>query len=250
MVKTEYILGLPVDQLSLDGIIAELPSRLAGDDKTVYLSVNPQIALHAKDYPEVVSLAEKASHRLPDGIGIIKASKQQGGSITERVTGIDLMMRLLDYANEQEESIFLYGAHPDVLTLLVKRVAIDYPGIKVVGAIDGYTALSQEEIIDEMNQAKPTFVFVALGFPKQEQWLAQSIDHVSAKVFQDVGGSFDVLSGHVKRAPGWVQTLNLEWLYRSLSQPKRLYRIIELPRFMRQAKKWHQENDMKSGGQS
>lgn len=239
---TEYILGLPVDKLSLTGIIEELPERLKLEEKTLYLSVNPQIALHAKDYPEIMALAEEASHRLPDGIGMVKASKRQGGKITERVTGIDLMVALLDFANKHGESIFLYGAHPDVLKQLVAKIKSDYESIRIAGAIDGYTTKTEAEIATAINQAKPTFVFVALGFPKQEQWLARNYQHLDCKVFQDVGGSFDVLSGTVKRAPELVVKMNLEWVYRSVINPKRLYRMIEIPQFMYQAAKWHRKN--------
>lgn len=240
--KTEYILGLPVDNLTLDGIIQELPSRLVKDEKTIYLSVNPQIALHAHNYPEIVELAEKASHRLPDGIGIVKASQKQGGRIKERVTGIELMVELLEYADKEQESIFLYGAHPDVLEKLLQNIKIKYPGIRVAGAIDGYSKKTESVIREEMNRVQPTFVFVALGFPKQEQWLARNYENINAKVFQDVGGSFDVLSGTVKRAPKLFVKMNLEWVYRSLSNPKRLYRILEIPQFMYQSNKWFKKN--------
>lgn len=243
--QTEYILGLPVDNLKLKGIIQELPQQLKNESKTIYLSINPQIALHAHKYPEIIALAESASHRLPDGIGIVKASKRQGGQITERVTGIELMVELLMFANKNNESIFLYGAAPSVLEKLVIKINQDYPNINVVGAIDGYTDKKPTEINTIINKANPTFVFVALGFPKQEQWLATNHQKLNAKVFQDVGGSFDVLSGTVKRAPKLFVKLNLEWLYRSLSNPKRLYRIIEIPQFMYQANKWFKNNEIK-----
>lgn len=240
--ETEYILGLPVDKITLEEILAELPQRLEQPGKTIYLSVNPQIALHGKKYPEIMTLAEEASYRIPDGIGIVKASQRQGGQITERVTGIDLMTALLVYADCHQERVFFYGAHPDVLKALIQKINQTYPGLTIAGAIDGYTTKSEEEIVAEMNQAQPTFVFIALGFPKQEQWLARNYQHVQGKVFQDVGGSFDVLSGTVKRAPKLFIALNLEWLYRSLRDPRRIKRMFDLPRFMSQAKKWHRQN--------
>ncbi|QIL46963.1 WecB/TagA/CpsF family glycosyltransferase [Vagococcus coleopterorum] len=239
---TEYILGLPVDVITLDSIMEELPERLAQDEKTIYMSINPQIALHAHNYPKIVQLAEEASHRIPDGIGIVKASQRQGGNITERVTGIDLMLSLLDYANEQQESIFLYGAKPEVSEKLVEVITTDYPNIHLAGVIDGYTDMSDAQICDKINEVKPTFVFVALGFPRQEQWLAANYKKCDAKVFQDVGGSFDVISGSVKRAPDFFVKTNLEWLYRSCSDPKRLYRIAEIPKFVYQANKWFKSN--------
>lgn len=240
--KTEYILGVPVDVITLSEIMHELPTRLASEDKTLYLSINPQIALHASNYPEVMTLIENASHRIPDGIGMVKASQQQGGAIKERVTGIELMYQLLDYANATSDSLFLYGAKPEVIADTVKVIEKDYPNIKVAGWLDGYTDLSEEEIVESINQVKPTFVFVALGFPRQEQWLARHYQAIEARVFQDVGGSFDVISGHVKRSPNIFIKLHLEWLYRSLSNPKRMYRLLEVPLFMYRSKKWYQKN--------
>ena len=240
--EKEVILGLPVAVATLDEIIAELPGRLQQDEKTLYLSINPQIALHAHKYPDIGELANRATYGIADGIGIVKASKQQGGKIKERVTGIDLMCRLLAFANETKESIFLYGAKPEVLEDTVKAITRDYPNVEISGSIDGYTTLSGEQVAAEISKVKPTFVFVALGFPRQEQWLAEHYEKCDATVFQDVGGSFDVISGHVKRAPDFFIKCRLEWLYRSLSSPKRLYRIAELPLFMFQAKKWHKAN--------
>lgn len=240
--KTEYILGIPVDVITLTDIITELPERLQQTEKTLYLSINPQIALHASNYPEVMGLIETASHRIPDGIGIVKASQQQGGAIKKRVTGIELMYQLLDYANQKSESIFLYGAKPEVLADTVKVIERDYPDLKIAGWVDGYTSLTESEIVAKINQVKPTFVFVALGFPRQEQWLARNYQAIDAQVFQDVGGSFDVISGHVKRSPQLFISLHLEWLYRSLSSPKRLYRLLEVPVFMFRSKKWYQKN--------
>ena len=102
----------------------------------------------------------------------------------------------------------------------------------ITGGIDGYTSLSEAEVVEIINRAKPDFLFVALGFPRQEQWLARNTSRLNATVLQDVGGSFDVLSGRVKRAPKMTINLHLEWLYRSLSNPKRIGRIIQLPIFV------------------
>ncbi len=98
--------------------------------------------------------------------------------------------------------------------------------------VDGYTSLSEAEVVEIINRAKPDFLFVALGFPRQEQWLARNTSRLNVTVLQDVGGSFDVLSGRVKRAPKMIINLHLEWLYRSLSNPKRIGRIIQLPIFV------------------
>lgn len=240
--ETEYILGVPVDVVTITEIMNELPSLLKSSRKLTFTSVNPQIVVHAHKYPEVIEFVKASSHRIPDGIGIVKASQKQGGKIKERVTGIDLMTEFLRYANENEKSVFLYGSKPEVLEKTLVTIKNQYPNISEISGIDGYTNLSETEIVFEINKRKPTFVFVALGFPRQEQWLARNYQNVEAQVFQDVGGSFDVLSESVKRAPNFFIKANLEWLYRSLSTPKRLVRMIDVPVFMYKTNKWFKEN--------
>lgn len=240
--KTEYIMGIPVDVVTLTELLAVLPTDLMKHQKIIYKSVNPQIVTHAHKYPEIVQLVQEATYRIPDGIGIVKASQMQGGQIKERLTGIELMYALLRFADANQSRIFLYGAHPTVVKAAAENITRDYPNLVVADYLDGYTELSQEEIRTKINQSGAQFVFVALGFPKQEQWIAANYQELEAQVFQDVGGSFDVLSGHVKRAPDFFIKTNLEWLYRSLSNPKRIYRIFELPVFMFKSWRWHRKN--------
>ncbi|MGX7030467.1 WecB/TagA/CpsF family glycosyltransferase [Vagococcus zengguangii] len=238
----EYINGLEVDAITLSDIVQSLPELDKQPGPFTFISVNPQIGLHADEYPEIVDFINQATHRIPDGIGIVKVSQQQEKKINERVAGIELMYELLTFAHTHHKRIFLYGAKPEVLEAAVTNIEKTYPGLTVAGSIDGYTKLSEDEIVAEMNASQPDMVFVALGFPRQERWLAKHYQAVEAKYFQDVGGAFDVISGSVKRSPEIFIKLNLEWLYRSLSNPKRLYRIVELPLFVMKAKKWYRAN--------
>lgn len=115
--------------------------------------------------------------------------------------------------------------------------------MRIAGAIDGYTTLSEDQVVEQINQAAPDFLFVALGFPRQEQWLARNSERLKVSIFQDVGGSFDVLSGHVKRAPQFYLDHHLEWLYRSLSNPARIGRIFQLPVFVVKSLWWKMRNN-------
>ncbi|TLG80914.1 WecB/TagA/CpsF family glycosyltransferase [Vagococcus zengguangii] len=238
----EYINGLEVDAITLSDIVQSLPELDKQSGPFTFISVNPQIGLHAEEYPEIVAFINQATHRIPDGIGIVKVSQQQEKKIKERVAGIELMYELLKFADEHHKRIFLYGAKPEVLSAAVANIETTYPGLTVAGSIDGYSKLSETEIVEKMNQAQADMIFVALGFPRQELWLSKYYQAVNAKYFQDVGGAFDVISGMVKRSPNIFIKLNLEWLYRSLSNPKRLYRIVELPLFVMKAKKWYRVN--------
>lgn len=234
----ELIMGLPVDQITYQDIIDDLPKYLASAKKMTAISVNPQIATQAKDYPDVVEFIKNSTHRIPDGIGVVLVSKLTGGKIKERVAGFELMQKFLEYADAHKHSAFFYGAKSEILEDTVKNIQTQYPNLVIAGAIDGYTTLSEEEVVSRINLAKPDFLFVALGFPRQEQWLARNTHRLNVTVFQDVGGSFDVLSGHVKRAPQFFLDHHLEWLYRSLSDPARIGRIFQLPVFVVKSLWW------------
>lgn len=239
---SEKIMGIRVDRKNYNEILADLPEHFEKKQKMTVLSVNPQIVVESKKYPEIVDFINKSTHCIPDGIGVVIVSKLTGGQIKERITGFDLMVRFLEYANQHQKKVFFYGAQADVLAKMCSKLATDYPQMQISGAIDGYTQLSNEVIIEQMNQVQPDFVFVALGFPKQELWLRENIEKISATVFQDVGGSFDVLSGVVKRAPQWVIQCHLEWLYRSILNPKKLGRIFQLPIFLAKSLWWRVKN--------
>lgn len=231
-------MGIPVDQLTYTDVLKELPYYLSNREKMTAISVNPQIVTQAGQYPEVIDFIQKSSHRIPDGIGIVLVSKLTGGQIKERLTGFDLMEKFLMYADQHQKSVFFYGAKPEVVHNAVNNVCKEYPNLEIVGAIDGYTNLTEDEVVAQINQVKPDFLFVAMGFPRQELWLNRNVDRLNASIFQDVGGAFDVLSGQVKRAPQFFLDYHLEWLYRSVSNPTRLYRIAQLPVFVIKSLWW------------
>ena len=236
--KTEKIMGLPVDQLTYCDVLYDLPQYLDTEQKMSIVSVNPQIVVKGQSYPDVVEFIENSTHRIPDGIGIVLVSKLTGGMINERVAGFEMMVKFLEYANIHKRSAFFYGAQSDILIDAIKNIQQTYPDLIIAGSIDGYTALTEDQIVEQINDARPDFLFVALGFPRQEQWLNRNLERVKATVFQDVGGSIDVLSGHVKRAPQFFLDYHLEWLYRSLSNPKRIGRIFQLPLFVVKSLWW------------
>ncbi|MEB5881598.1 WecB/TagA/CpsF family glycosyltransferase [Enterococcus gallinarum] len=236
--ETEKILNIPVDNISYQDIITQLPNYLMKKQKMTITSINPQIVLGAQKYPRIVEYIEQSTHRIPDGIGIVIASKLTGGKIQSRVAGYDLMIKLLQYANDYSKKIFIYGAEKAVLLDAVKRITLEYPNIRISGAIDGFTELTDKELIEEINRQNCDILFVGMGFPKQELWLAENIASLNPIVYQDVGGSIDVISGHVKRAPDLFIKLNIEWLYRSFYNPKRIYRILQLPLFLFKSLWW------------
>lgn len=229
--ETEYIAGIPVDCLTYQTLENDLPRFFSQGKKMFVTSINPQIVLQVRENKEIYDYIKKATHRIPDGVGIVLMSKLLGGKIKARVTGFDSMLLFLDYANRQGHSIFLYGAQPLVVEQTVQNIAKDYPAIKIVGYENGFTQKTEQQVVETINQVKPDFLFVALGAPKQEIFLNRQAKNIDTTVFLDVGGSFDVLSNTVNRAPDWTIRLHIEWLYRSLTM-KRYDRLRQLPHFM------------------
>jgi N-acetylglucosaminyldiphosphoundecaprenol N-acetyl-beta-D-mannosaminyltransferase len=176
-------------------------------------------------------LLNQATYPIPDGVGVILASILKGGRIRSRVTGIDMMLRLCQEAAARGKKIFLYGAKPGVADEAKRRLEEMFPGIQIVGTMHGYE--KDEQVIKEaINQSGADILFVALGSPTQEYWIVNHMHSLVPKVYQGVGGSFDVISGKLKRAPLLVQKLGLEWLYRLLKEPWRWKRQLVLPKFL------------------
>ena len=169
-------------------------------------------------------LLDEKNDVIPDGIAIVKASNMLGINIKERITGIDVSNELLKLGNNLKKSIYFFGAKEEVINDLVKMVNQKYPNIKIAGAKNGYIE-DKEEIFKDIIKTKPDIIMVALGIPHQEKIIYKHLDKFKKGIFIGVGGSFDVLSGHKKRAPKIFIKLNLEWLYRIIKEPTRLKRF-------------------------
>ena len=141
------------------------------------------------------------------------------------------MEMLCSMSSEKGYKIFLYGAKEEVVKTAKKKLKEKYENIKIVGTMNGYEK-DEQKIIDAINKSNADIVFVALGSPKQENWILNNKEKINAKIFQGVGGSFDVISGNIKRAPKWMQKIGLEWLYRLIKEPKRIFRQIKLFKFL------------------
>ena len=233
----ETILGVDVTKTSEDDLSQHLLNNIINEDKQAFIvAINPEKITLANKDRELKTLLNQATIQIPDGVGVLIASKLQGGNITERITGVDLMERLIKDAATHKKRVFFYGAKPGTADAAKTNLTNKYPGLNVVGIIDGYEQ-NTRYIIETINQQKPDYLFVALGSPKQEQWIVEHMGELNVRVFQGVGGSFDVFSGKAKRAPEAYRKLGLEWLYRLLKEPHRIKRQIRLPLFFLQVLK-------------
>lgn len=227
----EEILKVNVSVTSYDDLEKSIIKDIESNKKSFIVAINPEKILKARKDEKLKNLLNNATYEIPDGIGVIYASKLRKGNIKTRITGIDSMEMLCKLSEEKKYKIFMYGAKEETIKKAKENLEIKFPNIQIVGTINGYEK-NNDKIINAINKSKADIVFVALGSPKQEYWITENMDKVSAKIFQGVGGSFDVFSGNIKRAPKWMQKIGLEWLYRLIKEPKRIFRQIKLVKFL------------------
>ncbi|MFS0690424.1 WecB/TagA/CpsF family glycosyltransferase [Sporosarcina sp. 179-K 8C2 HS] len=227
----ETILGVDVNTENYDELIPKLFNNIDAKKKSLIVAINPEKLMKAKDDPALKALLNRAEFQIPDGIGVIIASKIQKGNIQSRVTGVDMMDRIVREAARTGKSIFLYGAKPGVADAAAAKLIDTYPDLKVAGTQDGYEK-DTSKVIAKINAAQPDILFVAMGSPKQELWIEEHRDNLHPILYQGVGGSFDVLAGNIKRAPAAFQKVGAEWLYRLLLEPSRIKRQMNLPKFL------------------
>lgn len=239
--KKISIMNVRIDNKSMDEVMDEVKKRISNNEQYVIYTPNTEIVMMCQSDEEFLDLMNKSDINIPDGIGLIYASKIKNHPLKEKVAGYDLSVNLLKLANEESLKLFVVGGKPGVAEAAMKKVHNEYPNIKIVGAQHGYfkgTHLGlnghdeEKEVLDKINQAEPDILFVGFGAKKQEQWIEYNKDAINAKIIIGNGGTLDGLAGNVKRAPDIYIKLGLEWFYRLMKEPKRIKRQILLPMFM------------------
>ncbi|PWW31250.1 N-acetylglucosaminyldiphosphoundecaprenol N-acetyl-beta-D-mannosaminyltransferase [Cytobacillus oceanisediminis] len=225
------ILGVPFINITRSEFVKLLDQHIEKEEKAFVVTANPEIVMKAIEEPEYKSLLDRATYITADGIGVVKGAGLLGKPLPERVTGYDTMIDLLALGNEKNFKIYLLGAQQETIEKAVANIGENYPNVEIVGSHNGFFDWDSQEIPNEIQEKKPDLVFVALGVPRQEKWIATNIGRFEKGVFIGVGGSFDVIAGTVERAPEAWQKANLEWLYRLIKQPSRFGRMMALPRF-------------------
>lgn len=212
---------------SADSFYKIMKKNLKNDKKMFIVTANPEtFMMSEKDEEMNKLLLDTESILVPDGIGIVKTTKMIGYEIEERITGIDIANKLLEYGNELKKSIYLFGSKQEVIESMLDVLKSNYPNIEIAGASNGYEK-DKDGIFKKIIKKKPDIVLVALGIPAQEKLIYKHIDKFDKGIFVGVGGSLDVISGHKKRAPKIFIKLNLEWLYRIMKEPKRIKRFYD-----------------------
>lgn len=229
--KKVSILGVPFVRLTKKELVRQLDERIQTGQKAFVVTANPEIVMKANEDRNYMDTIRQADYITADGIGIVKAAQILGDPLPERVAGFDTLVDLLQLADQKRYSIYLLGAAEEVLEKTVANIQKDYPNVNIAGFHNGFFDWENNSIDEEIQSRKPDLIFVALGLPRQENWISQNLHKFEKGVFMGVGGSFDVLAGAVQRAPEFWQKVNLEWFYRLLKQPSRWRRMLVLPKF-------------------
>ena len=227
MRKMTQILDVPFDALTMAEAVEKVMGFLADGKQHYICTPNPEIVMEAQQDKELMKILREADLVVPDGIGVVWASRYSEILLTERVAGYDLTQNIFSRIAGKNETVYFFGGAPGVVSNAARQMKKVYPGLKIVGGHNGYfDAEEEKKIIADIKRLSPSILLVGLGAPKQEKWIYEHLEEVGAKVAIGVGGSFDVMAGNVKRAPKLFRKLGLEWFYRLITQPTRWRRMI------------------------
>jgi len=224
---------LPVD---LDEALKEVIKYIPQKKGDYFCFANIHVVMESHRNPELKNILNNSAGNFPDGMGVAWTLKLLGNKFKDRVRGADFMLRLCAYAVENNLKIFLYGNTEETLRTLRQKLQSLFPKIQIAGAISPpFHELTKEEddaYVKEINNANPDILFVSLGAPKQEKWMAEHKGRIRA-IQLGVGAAFSFITGSVREAPKWMQKSGLEWLYRLPQQPeKTIYRMSLVPGFL------------------
>jgi N-acetylglucosaminyldiphosphoundecaprenol N-acetyl-beta-D-mannosaminyltransferase len=244
--ECERIAGFPVTSADLTQCLAVVEEWLEAAARQpasrYFVCANPhslEIARADRDFAMAISDADLV---IPDGVGVVVASRLTGGRIRERVTGTMLFLGVSELLNARAGSVYFLGSTEPVLDRIGERFAVDYPDVRIAGMTSPPFAPSippraNDRLIDDINSAGPDVVWVGMTAPKQEKWIHQNRSRVHAKLLGPIGAAFDFYAGTVKRPSPWFQDHGLEWFPRLLREPGRLWRrnVVSAPKFFARA---------------
>lgn len=223
--QPSVLFGLPIAATTLDDVVAQCETAIRHGRELSIGVVNAAKIVHLRSDDRLRDSVLSCDVIVADGQSVVAASRVLGQTLPERVAGIDLFYRLLELADRERFSVFLLGATPAVLDMVVAEVSRRWPGVRIAGYRDGYFRDEQaDEVAEQIRESGADMLFIGMSSPRKENFIAAHAQHLKVRVLHGVGGSFDVLAGVTKRAPQQVQKLGLEWAYRVAQEPRRLWR--------------------------
>lgn len=232
-IDTVNILGTNVAKMSMEQVLEWVRAMIAQGRPRHIVTANAEILHKAYREPEFRKVLGGADLITADGSGVLWAARFLGEPLPQRVTGVELVNRLLLLAEEKGWKVFFLGAAPEVVEKAVLNTLSKHPLLHVAGFRHGY--YSQEETGDiaaNIKDAEPEILLVAMGVPRQENFIREHLKELNVPIAVGVGGTFDIMAGRAKRAPLWMQRRGLEWLYRLYKEPGRFTRMLALPKFV------------------
>jgi N-acetylglucosaminyldiphosphoundecaprenol N-acetyl-beta-D-mannosaminyltransferase len=219
------VAGVEVDNLSEGEAVAAIARRIEAGGAHYLCVINAAKAVAASRDARLRAVLGKAALVTADGMSVVWAARWLGSPLKARVTGIDLFERLVAEAASRGWSVYFFGARDESVRGVVERFSREHAGLRVAGWRNGYFEPSEAAAIaEDIRRSKADLLFVAMGSPAQEYWIAEQLERTGVRFAMGVGGSFDHLSGRKPRAPRWMQRAGLEWLYRLWREPRRLWR--------------------------
>lgn len=228
--KTD-VMGVRFDNLTKEEFIARAERIIRSGEKGYCVTPNAEIVYEAIQDEGFRRLLNEAALVLPDGAGVVLGAKILGTPIREKVPGIEFGDAVCGKLAQLGGSAYLLGGKPGVAETAAEKLQEKHPGLTICGTADGYFK-DEAEVVEKINAARPDVLFVCLGSPKQEEFMKNHFDALEVKLMLGLGGSLDGYAGVAKRAPKWMIDLSLEWLYRLVKEPKRLGRMMRLPKFV------------------
>lgn len=225
------VLGVGFDDLTMQEAVERGMALLRSDGAHYVVTPNPEIVEVCRENPEAMRAVNGADLVLPDGIGVVKGAAMLGTPLKEKTPGIEFAAHLMERMAEEGLTLYLLGAKPGVAELAAEKLAAQYPGLKLAGTHDGYFK-EDGPVVEAIRESGADCVFVCLGAPKQELWMAKNGPATGARLLCGLGGSLDVFAGNVERAPKFWSDHGLEWFYRLCKEPKRIGRMMKLPLFL------------------
>jgi N-acetylglucosaminyldiphosphoundecaprenol N-acetyl-beta-D-mannosaminyltransferase len=226
------ILGIPIAMTDYDGAMRVMDEMVETRDRGYVIAAAVHVVMVGQEDPEVRDALLGSTLTLPDGMPVVWAANWLGENLPDRVYGPELMRRYNDRCAERGHRVWLYGGRDQgSLVQLALSMRRKHPGIRVVGGYSppfrALTAEEEDAIVEQINEAQPDVLWVGIGVPKQEKWMATMRERLDVPVMCGVGAAFDFHAGRVSQAPDWMQERGLEWTYRIAQEPRRL-----LPRYL------------------
>ncbi len=225
--------GVMMDNVTMDEALEYVIGRLDRTGTAKIYTPNSEIMMQAQRDPGLKDILNQADLLIADGAGVVLASRILKRPLKEKVSGVDLVKRILENTNKRPASFFIFGARPGVAEKAAENIMSQYPKAEIKGWQHGYFCSDEEDtIINRINESGADILLVGLGAPKQEKWIHRNAHRLNCKVAMGIGGSIDVLAGTAALAPEFMRRAGLEWLFRLVKEPRRLPRMMDLPRFI------------------